>query len=1412
MPAFSIPNFPSFTSTTPNQMPILFVPNVRYLRKFVDGDIGIAKKLMEKYHKKSLTQIKDKDTLQVYNKISGVKIGDNIDRFFNNGKFTPPASISIDKLPNNLGGLDALEKALIQSIFETQKPYITIVKLVIDHFVIIEDIVAHVLGLAGKSKKPRGNPRALGYQGPQDGGGASKGLDTLNKYVAKPGPVNKLSENKLSADVINSSTPETTTIPFPPPYIAKTQSILYSTGEFREDVQYNYIYKDLFEEFDPIIDSQSTAIEDEDDTGKEEVLVLGVYNKDWELLSLGQAQEKLPWIADKYQNSDWPQLKPGNDFDFVYVANILGIEFTNVGGPGSPQSINLFGVEFPIDWKIKKYENEGPIIEVEGEGKFIKKGQQMIALNSDKTRTILNFYKDYYLDKTAKEIDKSIGSGPPTYLDENGNEVNTKQQTISDLTSILSDFGPLGSLVIQLEGLLTNNFMNLSGQGNNTRNLIDKDKFMKSAYAFKPKRNLKNVWVDPESDYDMKIIKCDSSSSITFLDTVGTPEKRAVIRRFLRKNMTIQIAEEQKIGFFAKSGDQNFTILNQTSLTVDYFNENGVLRFAILETSQTYDVGTSQLPITIFQNSIPDNFKNDYWEYTQLKRYKFVQSGDYYKLTEENFNIALDKWRPAILDTSGSPLNKTQIFGLSNPTLYQINYNGEVVYIDSQNRFYGIKKDISFDSFIPNDGQINNLSYNPTTNQITFLSQQLLSNQIRIEDVSTGTAKPRIISEVNITNEQLRIPGPLSKDEYGTPNVSEEPGESQTQEVAQIYRYQRFVDDVETYYIVEAVLKSKNTNPLLSENDKNNNSGSNKGRNKGGGGSYTWTDIFRVIPKFIRLVIRIATKLIPEIQKFLNLIRNPASFITDIIIAKLGDDFGRDVPKFGFFSKDFIDQLKQLKSYTQQLKNSKGDLAKIQVTKQRLNSFLNASLLKNYVTIDDNGKGRFILDGSATIRLFGDAPILKGLPGITFGLETNLSSLISTEPKAPFKLIFSLDRFASSSSKTLPEFLGLTSDNINKQIQDSNLYNTNLKGPLVVKNEIKTEAGGIQTIEEVSIQYSTGVFKEGVDYTYIYLTEEVIKLVQEADELQSIGDSESIGKAIKILEEAERIDSNNKLIKEKLGSLRRLQSVFTTQPLLDFMLNLVTLPLKVIIGIIKYILDFFKSLTNPFTLASKIIKFLTFTWLLDFFNPISKNSMFAMAGILFDIQTYFTVWLPSLKTKAKSSYDLNDIIKLPWIKFPTYTHEQYYAITFGSGLPGGINVKFPISIPVLILNSILCLIEAIINSFIDLVWAVLGLVDPESGRWIVIKPPYISLCKASNNDLSPKDIVNLLNLTLPDMSQGETGGGIAKNPSLNDDAGNTFNFIYDIKTSDGRSVLELDQQELDKFMDQNKDLQFTFNF
>ena len=98
-------------------------------------------------------------------------------------------------------------------------------------------------------------------------------------------------------------------------------------------------------------------------------------------------------------------------------------------------------------------------------------------------------------------------------------------------------------------------------------------------------------------------------------------------------------------------------------------------------------------------------------------------------------------------------------------------------------------------------------------------------------------------------------------------------------------------------------------------------------------------------------------------------------------------------------------------------------------------------------------------------------------------------------------------------------------------------------------------------------------------------------------------------------------------------SLSKLKSITKqpVQPIIKFMLNLVTLPLKVIFGIVKYIMDLFKSFLNPFELPFKIIDFVSFKWILDFFNPTSKNSILSMLGMKFDIQTLLTKYVPRLQ-------------------------------------------------------------------------------------------------------------------------------------------------------------------------------------
>lgn len=1524
--AFSIPNYPSFTSTTPNQMPILFIPNIRFLIKFTEGNLGIGKKMLTRMHLKALSQMKDVESVKVYLKNTGVRLPAEPETYFangKNGKFNTPATIGMEnKTVTNLGGLEALERSLIQSIFETQKQYIFIIKLVVDHFVILEDIVAHILGLAGRSLKPSGNPRALGYLGEQEGGGVQAGLGGLGAVIDKPGPKSKLSgENSeyTAENIAASSTPESATSYPPPPITFVTQSIVYSTGEFKEGINYTYIYKDILEEWFPNLGTQSLPeIDDDDDTGKEETLILGVYDSNWDILNLNNSKidRYLDWVKPKYKYNTWPQLKPGQDFDYVYFAKILGVEKRNVGGPGTPTTVNIAGVDVGVDWQIKTYQDDdGPFLEVEGERKAIKKGQQMIALNSDKTRSILDFYKTFYLEYTEQKINETIGDGPSTYPDENGNQVDIKQSTINDVSSKLSDYSDEGNLVILLEGLLASNFMTVSGKPNSTKFLPDRDKFIKNSYAFKPKKNDNQVWLDIEQDYDMKIIRVSTTRNITFREATGEPERAAVIRRFLRRNFTLNASGQGKLGYFYKDrflqGSTVEIYRNLDNITIDFTKVEGTTNdvFYIVETNKTHEIAEYEnqaafrIPIQVFISTPPANFVTDYHydamtkaealtykqtinnfttdtPYTSTatyitidsddldyllyrkKRYIVEKVGDKYflkkqigqgiiqtdtdSITEftESLRISnaisldykkLDKsWIEVPFSTQETTARtqlKIQLSNVNNttseidvPNYFTIPYLGKTIILKNDYEFIGFLPTVTFNTPAENISSVN--IFNTETETVTTTLLNNLPNLIRIDDLSTGTAQSRLISAINITNNQFRIPGPLAKGPYGSPTIGESDEDNAIQEVETIFRFQRYVDDVEDFYIVEAVLKSANENPLLTNAERNarQTNPNIKTKGRGGGGYYTWKSIFGVIPKFIRLVVRIATKLIPEIQSLINLVTNPAQFVSDIIVAKLGDDFGRDVPKFGFLSKEFMEQLTKAVGLITKLKETRKDLIRYNEAKKQLKQFLDVSILKNYVFISDEGVGKFVLDGTGAVYLFGSSPLLAKLPKITFGIQTRFSTLLSPEPKAPIKLIFSVDRKTSGSSKNISDILGNTADKLSKEITESSLYNSNLNpnAPLIIKNQLVTEAGGVQSIEEVSIQYSTGIFREDVKYEYFYITEEVKNLLEKADALISKGDNNSLSEAAKVLQDAKNLDPTNKLIDEKLDLLSQLKAEFFTNPLFDFILNFVMLPIKVVFGIIMYILNWFKSLSNPFKIPVKIIEFLTFAWIIEFFNPTSPNSMLAMSDILFDVQKFFKVWIPDIQLpkipnlpnapnvpnapnppilNGLQKFDMNDIIKLPWTTWPTFTREEFEQI-----------YKFPL--PVEILKIILCLIEAIINSFIDLIWSIFGLLDPESGRYIVVKPPYLNLCKDTNRELSVKDILNILNLTTPDIGPiSTTESDVSKNPSLYDDGKeeNSFNFIYDIKTSDGRSVLNLNQQELDRFMEENKDLLYTFN-
>jgi hypothetical protein len=1483
--AFSIPPYPDLFSVTPNQMPILFVPNIKFIQKFLDGDLGIATKLESTAYMLILQSIpsivaeikpksfgeKDaekvfvkaqRDVLDMFLKISKAEIGDNIDQYFTDGIFKPPSSIGFKGIPGNLGGFKSLEKAMVQSIFETKKPEITIIKLVIERFVEIEDIIAVILGVVSPSLKPSANPRALGYQGPQDGGGVQKGISDLEQFAKKKGPKNKLSDNLITADNIPSKQFPNSEPNYATGTIKITQSIAYSTGDFDEKTQYTYFYNDIFEEpFGLSPGTVSTAIDDDSDDDKEETIIVGIYDGDWNPVTQQDIEEFIPWVKKKYiLGSEWPQIRETQDYDYIYegFATVAGVSIKVynewIGTADRPTQWGVGDLAVPISWKIKRYNDEGPSVDVNGEVTYFKNGFPMIAYNNDKINSTLNYFKNYYIEYSDKKISEAMGSNPGTIEDDNGVEMDAREYSKKRFNQMFSDFSSGGMLSTDFEGLLENGFYYLSR--NNTDGLQNVDKFSRISFPLKPVK-IGDTWYSLEKDYDMKILKCDSSINITYAETVDTPQKNAVIKRFIRKATEISLPESQSFGYFLKkdNGD-TLVVTDQTSLKVDWLLGDAPYKFKIIELEDfaeelnTFTVGTdSDLPIEVIDTKIPQEFLDGATIIptstdTEAKdKWYFVPFNDSYKLSKDEFRReyvqssgfkansgtwSYDvKYGSAELTTAQILVTSTDIpDNIKNLTggtvkLLQFKFLNKIAFMIGDNSvdskgflknkytFFCIYNGKPFANFIPNNNEISILRYDLNDNSVTLISTQNPPNLIRVEDFSTGTAKPRIISKVNVTNPQLQTDKPIGNTPYGTPNPNTGTNENTRQTVEQFFRYQRTIDDVKTFYIVEATLKSKNNRALLSEaeNQEVEKKGGSRGKRIPGFGLYTRPSIFLVVPKFIKMLIKIFAKLFPVIQQFLTLITNPMKFLTDIIIAKLGDDFGAEVPKFGFYSKEFMAQLKQLTEFLQRMKDVKNQPLDVrEEVFDQMEAFLKNSLLEKYVYVPKSGDAIFIFDGAAVLKLFGDAPILQGLPTLTFGIESNLGSLLTPNPKIPFKLIFDFSGFRRKGFKAVNDIKGENADLYSDQILNSSIFNSKFDPSLSVKNQIVTQAGGQTHVQEVSVVYSTGVFREDYQYTYTEVTEEVLDLIAKASQLESAGDDESLTRAQRLLEEASRKDPNNEFIKEKIKNIQKLKKIKTSHPLFDFILNIVALPLKVVIGIIKFILKFFKDLVNPFALPTTIVNFLSFKWILDFFSPISKNSMFAMAGLLFDLETLFTVWLPSMSLGIKFEFDLNDIIKLPWATLPTYTLEQFKDLVLGMGLSGPRKFKFPFFG---LITMILCLIESVINSVIDFIWSLLGLLDPESGRWIILPPPYLKLCRSTNNQLTVKDMVDILtgNFVPPKASEDGARSGTASNPVTP-----SYNFVYDITTSDGRNLSELNQTQLDQFVEENKDLEFNFNF
>jgi hypothetical protein len=690
------------------------------------------------------------------------------------------------------------------------------------------------------------------------------------------------------------------------------------------------------------------------------------------------------------------------------------------------------------------------------------------------------------------------------------------------------------------------------------------------------------------------------------------------------------------------------------------------------------------------------------------------------------------------------------------------------------------------------------INYNKIGNKnnntpLVITNEIIPPNQIRLKETDNPFGK--LLDPRNIRNRHLAEDNPLI-DKYSNGMYGHsEPENKQT--IEQIFRHMKSEFDVETYYIVEGVLSEDDTNLESSDTIYKSKTSDSSTKNE----YYEKPHAIGAIKVFISVLSDIFSKLIPSIKRLISIFKNPANFISEIIKEKLGENTK-------IFSPQFINDYNQM----------------ISLPKTKRREFVKSSSLRDYVYVNPvDGEHIVLFDGAAMKNLgtlFGST--------ITFGMEVN---------KAIPNLIFKID-LAKMTSNSLDSILKGTANKNNISISNSNIDTTSNKTISSMQSSIDGETDPNLLSGEVTIIYSTGKYIEGIEYEYIYVNEYVSKLVKEGDDLAESNDPEKMNLAFVKYDEALMLDPDNNFIKDRISNLMNKIPNYV-QPIIEFLLSFVSAPIKILADIVQFIMDFFTKLKIK-KLNVDIPKFLSFKWLIKeddygwsklkggFFSPgvlfkafgldilpisipgITPPNWTTAAGIF---ATYMSGEIPDMPKLNKDTIppgmpvvnqppnplsNFNNSMSLsfsPFMKRPTVDKTVFpvglsnvskeHLLTWFKKNPRIDYKKFSLTGMPPILESVaqfICFVESIINSVIDIFWSILGLEA-------LIPPPHLNLCKnLKSNNMSLKDIMN-----------------------LNDDNPD-YDFTYEIKTSDGKNIRDLNREELQRWLDDNSDYEFEFLF
>lgn len=579
----------------------------------------------------------------------------------------------------------------------------------------------------------------------------------------------------------------------------------------------------------------------------------------------------------------------------------------------------------------------------------------------------------------------------------------------------------------------------------------------------------------------------------------------------------------------------------------------------------------------------------------------------------------------------------------------------------------------------------------------------------------------------DVNNNKLKRTTPLVSNYKGV-NISDLLDRSEYQykgpsprgEKARVHKVPTYkYDNTKVSYLIEGVL---NTNP------KNMDSGSEEDNDSKW---YRKGAIFGAVKVFIDSIIEIFINLIPEVKKLLKLFKSPHELLFDVFFSKLETDFEA-------FTKNLLEKFSSLSNYSDKF--------------ERAEFIKNDPDLKKYVSLDEDLNYRFILDGFSGMELL----------GYMFGINiTNFIPKLVLEKSNNFSLKSSKESINPTTLPTQPRN-NIDGDGGNKD-GDGNIE----------ANMRKENPDGTYTWETISTEYSTGDFIKDIDYNYIYITEDVEKLLSKGDELfeQAIKSNDK-DKAIDSLTEynmALEKDPNNSLIKNKINELKE-KFKLELNMILQLLMNIVSLPIKIVFSILQEFLQLFEDLAKILKIPETLEKFLSFEWILKYVKP---DAIMDLIGLTFDPQLLFT-WLDKIKSNTISDdyeFDLSKVCSIPLLaKLPTVNKQQ---------------LEIMKTKPLELMTGLFKLLELLIEGILCFIWNILNL-D------VIIPCPKFPLSKFASANLSPKKLAELLD---------------GASDPLNDD-NTSYKLVYDIKLPDGSIVKGLNYAELQNFIKDNQEFNY----